>query len=117
MKDETKAKLKFGGWGVVVGAIIAMIIGFSWGGWTTSTTADQMSGDAVLASEAAICVAQFIKEPDSQKKIDEFASLDAHYKQAQFIEQGGWNKMPGQKEASPDVARACVPGIQALIQK
>jgi predicted negative regulator of RcsB-dependent stress response len=117
MKDETKAKLKFGGWGVVVGAVIAMIIGFSWGGWTTSSTADQMSGDAVLANEAVICVAQFIKDPDSKKKIEEFEALDDHYKQSQFVEQGGWSKMPGQKEASSEVTRACVAGIRTYIQK
>ena len=32
MKIETEGKIKYGVWGVVVGAVIAMIIGFAWGG-------------------------------------------------------------------------------------
>ena len=32
MKPETAGKLKFGVWGLIVGAVIAMIIGFAWGG-------------------------------------------------------------------------------------
>ena len=38
MKPETAAKVKYGIWGLICGAIIAMIIGFAWGGWTTSGT-------------------------------------------------------------------------------
>ena len=38
MKPETEGKLKYGGLGLVCGAVIAMIIGFAWGGWTTSDT-------------------------------------------------------------------------------
>ena len=32
MKPETAGKIKFGVWGLIVGAVIAMIIGFAWGG-------------------------------------------------------------------------------------
>jgi hypothetical protein len=35
MKPETAGKVKFGVWGLICGAVIAMIIGFAWGGWTT----------------------------------------------------------------------------------
>ena len=71
MKPETAGKLKFGVWGLIVGAVIAMIIGFAWGGWTTSKTTQEMSEEAVLASQAAICVAQFMKEPDHKEKLKE----------------------------------------------
>ncbi len=33
MKPETAGKVKFGVWGLICGAVIAMIIGFAWGGW------------------------------------------------------------------------------------
>ena len=36
-----RAWLKPGIWGAVVGSILTMIVGFSWGGWTTSSTALQ----------------------------------------------------------------------------
>jgi hypothetical protein len=93
-----------------------MVIGFYWGGWSTSSTTQKMSGEAVLASQAAICVAQFIKEPNSQEKLKEFEKIDS-YKRSEFIEKGGWDKMPGQKEASSGVANACVTGIEVLIKK
>jgi hypothetical protein len=34
MTPVTAAKVKYGVWGLICGAIIAMIIGFAWGGWT-----------------------------------------------------------------------------------
>ena len=36
MKPETEGKVKYGVWGLIVGAVIAMIIGFAWGGWKTT---------------------------------------------------------------------------------
>ena len=116
MKAEMKEKLTYGVWGFIGGAVVAMIIGFVWGGWTTSSTSQTKSDAAVLASQAAICVAQFIKEPNSQEKLKEFEATDS-YKRSEFITKGGWDKMPGQKEASMDVRNACVAGLEVLIKK
>ena len=49
MKLETEGKIKYGIWGLVVGAVIVMIIGFAWGGWTTSGTTKTKTEEAVLA--------------------------------------------------------------------
>jgi hypothetical protein len=43
MKPERAAKIKYGTWGFVCGAVIAMIIGFGWGGWTTAGTTQSSS--------------------------------------------------------------------------
>jgi cytosine/uracil/thiamine/allantoin permease len=72
MKLETTAKIKYGIWGLIGGAVIAMILGFVWGGWTTAGTAHGMTQKAVVASQAAICVAQFVKQPNHAKKLKEF---------------------------------------------
>ena len=116
MKVEMKQKLTYGVWGFIGGAVVAMIIGFVWGGWITSSTSQTKSDAAVLASQAAICVAQFIKEPNSQEKLQEFEKIDS-YKRSEFIVKGGWDKMPGQKEASKGVRDACVAGLEVLIKK
>ena len=116
MKPEMELKMKFGFGGLVCGAVVAMIIGFAWGGWVTASTNQKMSGEAVLASQAAICVAQYVKEPNSQEKLKEFEAIDS-YKRYEFIEKGGWDKMPGQKDASSGVASACVAGLEVLIKK
>ena len=36
MKAEMEVKIKYGVWGLICGAIVAMIIGFAWGGWVTA---------------------------------------------------------------------------------
>ena len=116
MKEETEGKIKYGVWGLIGGAVVAMIIGFSWGGWSTAGASQTKSDAAVLASQAAICVAQFVMEADSQGKMKEFEAIDS-YKRSEFIEMGGWDKMPGQKEAGFGVSSACVSGIEALVKK
>ena len=116
MKPEMEVKIKFGIGGLICGAIVAMIVGFAWGGWVTAGTSQKMSGEAVLASQAAICVAQYVKEPNNNEKMKEFEKVDS-YKRSEYIEKGGWDKMPGQKEASYGVANACVAGIEVLIKK
>ena len=114
--EEVKSKVKGGfGW-LISGAVIAIVIGFAWGGWVTAGTNQKMSGEAVLASQAAICVAQFMLEPSNKEKLKELAAMDS-WKRSEFIEKGAWDKMPGQKEASYGVASACVAGIDVLIKK
>lgn len=116
MKAETAAKAKYGLWGVVCGAVVAMIIGFGWGGWTTASTTQEMTGKAVVASQAAICVAQFTKQPDQAKKLAEFEQVSS-WTRPEFVEKGGWDKMPGQETASQGVARACADGLALLMKK
>jgi hypothetical protein len=116
MKPENAGKIKFGFWGLVCGAIIAMIIGFAWGGWSTAATTQKVSEEAVLASQAAICVAQFMKEANHEEKLKELGEMSS-YQRSGFIEKGGWDKMPGQKKADYGVSRACTDGLDLLIKK
>ena len=116
MKPETAANVKYGVWGLIGGAVIAMIIGFSWGGWTTFGTTRTMTKEAVLASQAAICVAQFMKQPNPEEKLKELEAVSS-WQRAEVIEKGGWDKMPGQEKADSAVARACADGLEVLIKK
>jgi hypothetical protein len=116
MKPENAGKIKYGVWGLIVGGVVAMIIGFAWGGWSTAATTQKMSEEAVLASQAAICVAQFVKQPNHEEKLKEIEKVSS-WERAKFIEKGGWDKMPGQKDADYGVARACVDGLELLIEK
>ena len=88
MKPETAGKVKFGVWGLICGAVIAIIIGFAWGGWSTAATTQKISEEAVLASQAAICVAQFMKDPSHEEKLKELKGLSS-WKRAEYIEKGG----------------------------
>jgi hypothetical protein len=115
MKPESAAKVKYGTWGLICGAVMAMMIGFAWGGWTTSGTTRTLTREAVLASQAAICVAQFMKQPNPEDKLKALADVSS-YQRAEVIEKGGWDKMPGQEKADWAVARACADGLD-LIKK
>jgi hypothetical protein len=116
MTPGTAAKVKYGVWGLICGAVIAMIIGFAWGGWTTSSTTKRLGDEAVLAARAAICVAQFMKDPNHQEKLQELEKVSS-YQRGTFIEKGGWDKMPGEEQASYTVARACADGLEVLMKK
>jgi hypothetical protein len=116
MKLETAAKMKYGIWGLIGGAVIAMVLGFVWGGWTTSSSANTASAKAVVSSQAAICVAQFVKQPNHEAKLKEFGEVSS-WTRGEFIEKGGWDKMPGQEKADPNVARACAEGLELLVKK
>jgi hypothetical protein len=116
MKPETTGKLTYGGWGLVFGAVIAMIIGFGWGGWSTAATTQKISDEAVLASQAAICVAQFMTQPNHEEKLKELEEVST-YQRANFIEKGGWDVMPGQEKADYGVSRSCIDGIELLSKK
>ncbi len=109
---ETKGKIKVGFWGLIGGAIIAMIVGFNWGGWTTSGTTQKMIEEATLKSQVAICVAQTMGAP--KDKMVELQKLQS-YERSDYIAKGGWDKMPGQKEAGSGVSQGCAEGLQPLL--
>src|SRR5438876_11645763 len=116
MKPETAEKVKYGVWGLIIGAVIAMTIGFQWGGWSTRGTSQQMTDAALLTTRAAICVAQFIKDPNHKSRLKELkASIS--WQRTEFVEKGGWDKMPGVEKASYTVSRACADGRDVLIEK
>src|SRR5881397_1564991 len=116
MKPETAAKVKYGVWGLICGAVIAMIIGFAWGGWTTSGTTQTMTKEAVLASQAAICVAQFVKQPNHEAKLKELEAVSS-WQRAEVIEKVAGIRCPGKEKAGYAVARACADGLELLFKK
>lgn len=116
VQPEKVVKLKFGAWALAGGAVIATIIGFAWGGWITASGAQNKTDAAVLATRAAICVAQFMKQPNAQEKLNELKAINS-WERATFIEKGGWDKMPGEETASFTVSRACADGLDVLMEK
>jgi hypothetical protein len=114
MKPVTAAKTKYGIWGLIIGACVTMIVGFSWGGWSTSSTTKNIAQEAVVNSEAVICVAQFRQIENYAEKMKEFEETTS-YSRAEFIGKGGWDKMPGQNEADYQVAQACANELESTI--
>jgi hypothetical protein len=102
--------VKPGVWGAVIGAVALMIIGFSWWGWTLSSTAEHMATErasaAVVALLTPICVDSFMKQPDAMAKLAEFRQTAA-WRQTEFVEKGGWATASGSTAPHSAVARAC----------
>jgi hypothetical protein len=102
--------LKPAAWGVVVGAAGAMIVGFSWLGWTLGSTAERMAAErttaAVVVALTPSCVASFMQQPSAAAKLLELQKIDS-WKRREFIEAGGWATSRGDKAPNSGVANAC----------
>jgi hypothetical protein len=102
--------VKPGFWGIVIGTIGIMIIGFSWLGWTLGSTSETLAQErvnaALVAAFTPICVEKFMTQPEATVKLTEFQKTSS-WRQQEFVEKGGWATLPGSKEPNIKVAGAC----------
>ena len=99
-------------WGAVGGAIALAIVGFTWGGWVTGSTAttlaDKHANFEVAKVLAPICFLQFNQQPGAAAKLVELKGIKSSYEQASFIEKSGAATMPGSdKIMIKGVSQAC----------
>jgi hypothetical protein len=115
MQLQSVVWLKPGIWGAVVGSILTMIVGFGWGGWTTSSTAQQMAvrqaDAAVTAVLVPICVAGEKADVTRAKKLGELTAISSSYEQTEFVMKTGWATFPGQADPNRAVAEACASAL------
>jgi hypothetical protein len=97
-------------WGAVAGAIVIMILGFTWFGWMLGSTADKLANQraetAVVAALTPICVEKFQHQADASAKLVEFNKV-ASWDRRSIIEKGGWATMPGNDGPNAAVVTAC----------
>ena len=109
------AWLKSGIWGAVIGSIVTMVVGFSWGGWTTSHTAQQMamkqSDAAVTAALLPMCLAGEKADLGRVKKLGELTAIASSYEQTEFVMKTGWATFAGQADPNRAVAEACAAAL------
>ncbi len=98
-------------WSCVGSVVVALVVGFTWGGWVTGGTARGMAETAGDTSRyelaSVICVERFLAAPDARAQLTELKAIDSSYRQRQFIEEGGWATMPNQDEAARQAAELC----------
>jgi hypothetical protein len=91
-----------------------MIVGFTWGGWLRSSTAQSMAATAsqaaVIENLAPICVAQFNLDPTKTEKLAELQATSS-YQRAKYVTTAGWATMPGSETPDSKVADACAKQI------
>lgn len=115
-----KSMIKPGVWGLVIGSIATMILGFGWGGWTTSSTADRMAMDrastAVTAALVPVCLDKSKADPAVAKKLVALRAMTSTYDQRDAVLEGGWATI-GKGEANRDVAEACASELLKVAAK
>jgi hypothetical protein len=115
---EQRAWFKPGVWGVVIGSILTMIVGFSWGGWTTSSTAHEMAmkqtDAAVTAALVPICLAGEKSDVTRAKKLGELKAITSSYEQTEFVMKTGWATFAGTADPNRAVAEACASQLVAI---
>jgi hypothetical protein len=98
-------------WSCAACVVLTMIVGFSWGGWVTGGTAQDMVEEAVESSReqvaAALCVERFMDAGDAGVQLASLKEITSSYRQSEFIEDGGWATLPGTDEANAEGADIC----------
>jgi hypothetical protein len=74
--------------------VLATIVGFSWGGWTTGGTAREMAENSAAQARqelaAVVCVDRFMAAPDVGVQLAALKGIERSYQQSKFVEEGGW---------------------------
>ena len=102
--DELQPSKTMLAWACAGSIAATLVVGFSWGGWVTGGTAQEMAGDAgdeargQLAS--VVCAESFLAAPDAAVQLVALQEIDSSYQQRRFVQDGGWATMPGHD--SPD---------------
>ncbi len=104
---KVPASVKPAIWGAVGGAIAAMIIGFSWGGWVTGGPAGKMATtsaqDASVLALTPLCVVKAEQQPEQLALLKKESYS---WGRSDFVVRAGWVANVSDKYRSA-VAKAC----------
>jgi hypothetical protein len=97
--------------GIAIGAVASMVIGFSWGGWVTGSTANKLAAEradtAVVAALTPICVEKFLQNNNAKANLATLQKISLNWEQGDYLEKGGWATLPGASSPDYHLARAC----------
>lgn len=106
---------KPGTYGALGGAIAVSIFGFSWGGWTTSgsaqTMAEEMVADEVTLAMVPVCLNMSAADPMRAEKLAVLQEVSGIGRRAAMMETG-WATRPGSDAPDRDLADACLAGLE-----
>ena len=102
---QVPASVKPAIWGAIGGAVAAIVIGFSWGGWVTGRTAGTMATtsaqDATVLALTPLCVAKAEQQPEQLVLLKKET-----WGRGDFVIKAGWVANVNEKYRSA-VASAC----------
>jgi hypothetical protein len=81
-------------WACAGSVVVATIVGFSWGGWTTGGSAQEMAEESAAQARqemaAVVCVDRFMAAPDAGVQLIALQEITSPRAQGKFVEEGGW---------------------------
>jgi len=105
---------KPGLYGALVGALGVSILGFTWGGWTTSsnaqTMARNMATDEGTLAMVPVCLNMAAADPEQADKLAAMQGLSGFSRRNAMMETG-WAIRPGADKPDRDLADACLAGL------
>jgi hypothetical protein len=105
-------------WSCVGSVAVALIVGFTSGGWVTGGTAGKMAQAAADQSRyelaSTICADRFMAAADAKAQLTALKAIDSSYRQRQFIDEGGWATMPGQEKGARQASELCATVLDKL---
>ncbi len=102
-------------WACAGSVVVATIAGFSWGGWVTGGSAQDMAEDSAAQARqelaAVVCVDRFMAASDSGVQLVALKEITSAYAQGKFVEEGGWAVLmpastPPDRQATADDRKA-----------
>jgi len=95
--------------GAAAGAVATMVVGFYWGGWSLSSTANKMATErselAVIAALAPVCAEKFRALPDAEAKQGALSKVDSWKRRDEFPKE--FVTLPGGSYPSSALVDAC----------
>ena len=95
--------------GAAAGAVATMVVGFYWGGWSVSSTADKMAKErselAVVAALAPVCADKFRALPDADARKAALSKVDSWKRGDEFPRE--FVTLPGETYPSSTLVDAC----------
>ena len=81
-------------WACAGSVVVATIVGFSWGGWVTGGSAQEMAEKSAAQARqelaAVVCVDRFMAAPDAGVQLTALQEIESPYEQSKFVADGGW---------------------------
>lgn len=104
-------------WSVIGASALTMVVGFTWGGWTTAGSARTAQALAVRDARAElageICVHNFINADGAKANLAGLRDQSS-WARENFIEEGGWATIAGVETTVVNAADVCVERLMKI---
>lgn len=101
-------------YGALGGAVLTLVVGFSWGGWLTGGGAETMAATRakadVVAALVPVCLQISQDDPDRTAKLATIQAAST-YQRRDAVMTAGWATVPGAEAPDRDLAQACIEGL------